>query len=67
MSSKSSWREGKGYQPLLPVVDPCEGAQLGAAEAPEVLLLLIIPLDGDVQGWLAGGGRQGRVWGEGQR
>lgn len=68
MSSKSSWWEGKGHQPLLPVTNPCEGAQLGAAEAPEVLLLLlVIPLDGDVQGWLAGGGRQGRVWGEGHR
>lgn len=54
MSSKRSQQEGKGQQPLLPVMDLCEGAQLGAAETFEALpLLLVIPLAGDVQGWLA--------------
>lgn len=39
-------------------MDPCEGAQLGAAETLEALpLLLVIPLTADVQGWLAGVGR----------
>lgn len=43
---------------MLPVIDPCEGAQLGAAETLEAFpLLLVIPLAGDVQDWLAGVGR----------
>lgn len=53
VSSKRSQQEGKGQQPLLPVMDLCEGAQLGAAETLEVLPLLpLTPLAGDVQGWL---------------
>lgn len=37
MSSKRSQWGRKGQQPLLPVMDPCEGAQPGAAETLEAL------------------------------
>lgn len=67
MSSKRSRWEGKGQQPLLPIVDPREGAQLGAAETPEAfpLLLVYLWLEMSRAGWLAWED-QGRVWGEGQ-
>lgn len=66
VSSRRSQWEGKGQQPLLPVMDPCEGAQLGAAETLEALH----PAPCSTLGCRCPGlawEDQWRVWGEGQR